>query len=256
MSNKAYRIIVTRPKKQGRELVQTLNQHGFKAINTPFFEYRANASLEKYHQLLSPLPEIIIFVSVAAVEFANRTLPLIQWPKTTWLAVGEATCNKIKSYGIESVLHPTVQTSEGLLSLPDLQNPTNKHILIVRGNSGREHMAQQLTVRGATVQYLEAYQRHWFDLTQETVQQWQREHFNCITITSNDLLESVVQLINNQTDRNQKAFWLNTCLWIVASERIASRAFALGLKHIICSDGASDKAILTALRKMERDHDR
>ena len=256
MHNKSLRIIVTRPEKQGRELVKTLKQNGFEAISTPFFDYKKNASIETYQQLLAQQPDIIIFVSVAAVTFANKALPLKEWPKATWVAVGKATSKKLQSCGIENVISPTLQNSEGVLLLRELQQLNQKSIVIVRGESGREHMAQQLNVRGAKVQYLEAYQRHWFELTQATIKQWQQQDINCITITSNDLLESVVQLINNQADSNYQDFWKTKHLWIVASKRIANHALTLGIKRVVCSAGASDEAILTALRNMEQDHDR
>lgn len=256
MHNKSLRILVTRPEKQGRELVKTLKQNGFEAISTPFFDYQENASINTYKQLLAQTPDIIIFVSAAAVTFANSALPLKEWPKATWVAVGKATSRKLQSYGIENVKSPSLQTSEGVLLLPELQQLINKNIVIVRGESGREHMAQQLSARGANVQYLEAYQRHWFELTQATIKQWQQHDVNSITITSNDLLESVVQLINNQADSKYRDLWKNTCLWIVASERIANHALTLGIKHVVCSAGASDEAILSALRNTEQDHDR
>lgn len=256
MHNKRLRIVVTRPEKQGRELVKTLQKNGFKAISTPFFDYQENASIDKYQQILAQLPNIMIFVSVAAVEFANRALPLEQWPKATWVAVGKATSQKLTSCGIENVKSPSLQTSEGVLLLPELQQLNQKNIVIVRGESGREHMAQQLNARGAKVQYLEAYQRHWFELTQATIKQWQQQDINCITITSNDLLESVVQLINNQADNNYRDLWKTKHLWIVASERIENHALTLGIKRVVCSAGASDEAILTALRNTEQDHDR
>ncbi len=256
MSYKHYRVLITRPEKQGRELAKTLSKSGFSVHRTPFFDYQSKATTAQCRQLLSLNPDLFIFVSAAAVEFADQLLPLKQWPKATWIAIGLATREKLNAYGIETVICPSIQTSEGVMSLADVQHPKNKHIVIVRGNSGREYLAEQLSTLGATVQYLESYQRHWFELTTDTVNQWQIDQINCITITSNDLLESVVQLINNQEQIEQKNFWQNTCLWLVASERIASNAKALGLKRVVCSYGASDEAILNALHKMEQDYDR
>jgi uroporphyrinogen-III synthase len=61
-------------------------------------------------------------------------------------------------------------------------------------------------------------------------------------ITSNALLESIVHLI-----KNSDSYWKTTCLWIVASERIAQQAKQLGLLNIVNAHGANDQAILNAI---------
>ncbi|MEM7468021.1 MAG: uroporphyrinogen-III synthase, partial [Pseudomonadota bacterium] len=54
---------------------------------------------------------------------------------------------------------PDEFNSETLLGLPILADVEGKNILIVRGRGGREHLASTLKDRGASVQYLEVYER-------------------------------------------------------------------------------------------------
>ncbi|WP_286263553.1 uroporphyrinogen-III synthase [Thalassotalea atypica] len=251
MSNKHYKVLITRPESQGRALAKTLSQEGFDAVCAPLFNYQPLTSKQSYYNVLETNPDIIIFVSVAAVEYAHQTVPLSHWPSCTVLAVGQATKNKLISLGISTVISPEIQTSEGLLELSELSHPHNRNIIIVRGNGGRELIAESLRGRGAQVHYIESYQRRWIEQPEDICHQWQQLNVNCIVITSNEILQSVVQLT-----KNKEYFWQHSCLWIVASERIAKNASALGLQNVFCAYGASDEAILGALHNMEQAHDR
>ncbi len=255
-NNKHYHVLITRPEQQGRKLAKTLLNEGFDSYCQPLFGYQTSASLQHYQQALHNPPDIIIFISVAAVQHANHVLPLTQWPTSTWIAVGQATADIIKHHGIDTVITPKEHTSEGVLSLGELREPRHKKVLIVRGNGGRELMADTLTEQGASVAYIEAYQRQWLDFPDDVCQQWRAKGINCVAITSNDLLQSVVQLLNDQKQLLQDSFWQRTCLWIVVSERVANNAKALGLQHVVCAYGASDEAILKALNTMEQEYDR
>ena len=247
-NNKHYHVLITRPEQQGRKLAKTLLNAGFDSHCQPLFGY--------LHLMLHTPPDIVIFISAAAVQHAHLVLPLTQWPATSWVAVGEATADKLKHCGINTVITPKEHTSEGVLALHELRKLQNKKVIIVRGNGGRELMADSLTQQGACVEYIEAYQRQWFDFHENVCQQWRTKGVNCVAITSNDLLQSVVQLLHDQKQLAQDNFWLSTCLWIVVSERVASNAKALGLQHVVCAYGASDEAILKALNTMEQEYDR
>lgn len=261
MQTKPLSVLITRPEEQGRVLAKALNQQGYQTHCQPLFGYQEKATLEQYHQTSANKPDIFIFVSVAAVQFANKVYPLAQWIKTkdketTVIAVGQATANMLNTVGISNVLTPQKQTSEGVLALAELSQCNHQNIVIVRGNSGRELMFDTLIHRGAKVSYLESYQRHWHQLSTDISQHWQQLEINCIVITSNDLLQSVVQLIQLQAQASLISYWQQTCIWVVASKRIEENARALGLVNIVCAEGASDQAIISAINNMEQAHDR
>jgi uroporphyrinogen-III synthase len=245
-------VLITRPEKAGRVLAQQLKSIGISAWCQPFFDYQVLASKKSTQRLIDKHPQaIVIFVSVAAVEFTHHLLNFSYWPQINIIAVGSATEAALKSVGVNAI-SPELHTSEGLLTLNALveSNINNKDIIIVRGDGGREHLAKQLSVRGANVHYLESYKKVWFSLSQQHVQQWHNQQINCIVVTSNALLESIVHLI-----KNSDSYWQTTCRWIVASERIAERAKQLGLLNIVNANGANDQAIISAITLLGKNND-
>lgn len=234
--------LITRPEKQGRVLAQKCLSQNIEPFVQPMFEYRKNCSKEDIFRALQPKsPDTLIFVSVAAVELANKIHPLGYWSFNEVIAVGNATQSALERLGIKAIT-PELHTSEGLLLLTSLQSIKDKEIIIVRGNGGRELIEETLTIRGANVQYLEVYKRLAIALPSSTALDWKKQKINCIVITSNALLESVVNLIDVCDN-----YWRKTCLWVVASHRIAKSARALGIENVVDAKGAHDEAILTAI---------
>ncbi|WP_440875112.1 uroporphyrinogen-III synthase [Thalassotalea sp. PLHSN55] len=244
MATNKLNVLITRPEKSGRGLVLKCQALEIAAWHQPLFSYQENISssslITRVEHTQNP---IVIFVSVAAVEFAEQLFTIKQWQASSVIAVGSATQKALKALSIDAIC-PTLHTSEGLLALPVLDNVNNQDVIIVRGDGGRELIAERLTERGANVQYLEVYQRIWLTFAPDLGQTWQQKKINTIVITSNALLESIVNLIELRDN-----YWQNTCLWIVASERIAEKARALGLKHVINAHGANDEAIMAVIRQ-------
>lgn len=248
------KVVITRPKKQGLELQQALDKVGISSICQPLFDYQLNINENIIQQQVeASTPSIIIFISVAAVEFAHKALPLEQWinNKQQVIAVGEKTQHALSTFGVRAIC-PKTHDSEGILALAQLKasHLNNTNILIVRGDGGREYLAEQLTLRDAKVQYLESYHRQWLSLSPEQTVLWKNKKVNTIVITSNALLKRVVNLINI-TDN----YWQNTCLWLVASERIAQSALQLGLQNVVNTHGANNQSIITTLLNMESKND-
>ena len=244
MPNNKLNVLITRPEKAGRSLVLKCQVLGIPAWHQPLFSYQANLSKTALtKQVTSVQQPIVIFVSVAAVEFAEAQLPISTWQASLAIGVGTATQKALAKVGV-AALCPKTHTSEGLLSLTELNNIDGQDVLTVRGDGGREMIAEQLAARGAKVQYLETYRKDWLVLSEDISKTWQQKNINTLVITSNALLESVVNLIDLCDN-----YWQNTCLWIVASDRIAEKARAFGLQQVINAQGASDEAILAVLRE-------
>jgi len=259
-NNTKLNVLITRPEEKGIQLAQQLNSIGINSICQSFFDYQSYSNKQQIQSTLkkSP-PDIIIFVSVAAVIFANQTLNIKEWlekntsQSSQFFAVGNATKKALNACFIEHVICPKEQNSEGLLELFDLNEVQGKNILIVRGDGGREYLKEILCQRGATVNYLESYQRLWLTFNHAIVKQWQANRINVIVITSNALLQRIVDLITAFIDTlpfdEQLVLnhWQKNCLWVVASARISESAKALGLINIINAKGANDQAIIKAL---------
>ena len=243
--------LITRPEPQASQLASTLKSAGFDSLQQTFFTYQANASLDDLNNVAKRCDNPwLVFVSVAAVNFADQLLSITKWPNRGIIAVGTATEKALKQLGIDDILVPNRHNSEGVLALEQLQNISGHDVIIVRGDGGRELIAEGLRARGANSYYIESYKRDWQHISGEQVAYWREKGINTLIISSNALLESVVQLTDNDDN-----FWQNTCLWLVVSERIARNAKQLGLKRIVCSNGANDQAILSALTQLETIND-
>jgi len=247
-------VLNTRPLPQGKVLADKLSLAGYYAISQPLFELQANTNSVEICQLLdSSRANIFIFVSVAAVEFAQQAKALTTWQnedKAIFIAVGQSTKAALIKCGISHVETPKQENSEGVLALAALSSVAEQAIIIVRGDPGRELLAQQLTERQATVHYLSSYKKTWWPIIgNELAVQWRKQAITCIVITSVALLENTVNLLTTCLDK--KIDQLNY-FWLVASQRIAESAEQLQLKNIIIADGASDLAVLSAMADLEK----
>ncbi|MBL4638568.1 MAG: uroporphyrinogen-III synthase [Proteobacteria bacterium] len=244
-------VLVARPTKKAQALTLLLNKQGIACVSQPLFDYQPLAEYNQSKKLLTTA-DIIIFVSVAAVEFAHANVAVTHWQYQHIIAVGKATKAALQALRLENIHCPAQENSEGVLALSLLhENLSNKPITIVRGNGGRELLAIELIKRGATIHYLESYQRVWRIFPKDIDKQWYQQKINCIVVTSNALLDKLVQLTQatNVTLENETTkHWRSHCIWLVASKRIANHAQKLGLANVVQSNGANEQAISTTLQ--------
>jgi len=243
-------VLITRPTKKAQALSSLLKEQSIACVNQPLFDYQPLADRQTSENLLVN-SDIIIFVSVAAVEFADKIFSANKWHYQHIVAVGKATTIALQHLGINTVICPNQENSEGLLTLPILNKRLDDiTITIVRGNGGREHLAKHLKESGAKVNYLESYQRVWRTFAKDINKQWFKLQINCIVITSNAILEKLVQLTVDTSTQPLANYWQNQCLWLVASQRIGNKAKQLGLTHVVISDGAGEQAITATLQQL------
>ncbi|MEW6999059.1 uroporphyrinogen-III synthase [Colwelliaceae bacterium BS250] len=255
MSNNKLNILLTRPLEKSQKLAKELQPLANNIEITPLFAYQKgiNHSLLK-QQINDFKPQIIIFISQAAVKFSLETITAdVLNHGALIIAVGDTTKAALTIAGIDNIIVPSAHTSEGMLALTQLQDVADKSILIVRGDGGRETLKQQLQHRGANVAYNEVYKRQWLALNrQQTIEKWRKVQINCIVVTSNELLHKTLELTKQE-------HWLKQCLWIVASARIAEQAMSSGITRVYNADGANNakiyQAVATVTRSMEVDYD-
>jgi uroporphyrinogen-III synthase len=252
-------VLVTRPEPKGQELLELLTKTQINAIYAPLFTYQVAENFQQYKSLITHDPDaIIIFVSVAAVDYAQQLYPLKQWQFSQVIAVGQATQNALKKLGI-SASSPSVQNTEGLLLLDTLQIVKDKTVMIVRGDQGRELLAKKLKERGANVFYCQSYYRQWLSISKSDIENWYKIRVTCIVNTSVALLEYMLDLLLNhdhslnnlQDGTSYRDYWLNECTWLVASERIARRANQLGVKKVLNAQSADNQRLLQEIIEME-----
>lgn len=191
-----YRVLVTRPEHQAGQLVTAIEQAGGEAVRFPVMQIVGRNSAVVEQALASlPEPDIAIFVSSNAVAHG---LPAIRKTGATIAAVGPGTMAALEAAGVPTQISPADRfDSEGLLEHPALKDVAGKTIIIVRGESGRELLADTLKRRGAEVRYLSAYRREIRMAPQDEVAVLSDDLINgridCVTVMSAESLRNLLQ---------------------------------------------------------------
>jgi uroporphyrinogen-III synthase len=179
--------------------------------------------------------DMIVFVSQNAVACFVAEMPELLSPTTQLVAVGAATARCMVENGLRvDIQAPAPAGSESLLALSEMNAVAGKAVLIVRGETGRELLADTLRDRGARIEYLEVYQRCLPHYTAEDVALALKA--DTIVITSVAGLENLCQIVGEAEVKHKTL--------IVVSERIRQIAAALGFQHIAVTDDVSDTAVV------------
>lgn len=244
-------ILVTRPAPAAEELVSRLRLQGRVAWSMPLIEFTPGIDLDSLPAQLATLrPDDLVFIlSQHAIHYAQPALMRANstWPASlNYYAIGRTTALALHaSSGLDVVWPHERETSDVLIQLPALQRIAGKRALILRGNGGRELLAETLQARGASVQFAECYQR-CAKIYQGAVEgrRWRDRQIDTLVVTSGEMLQQLYSLFP-EIDREE---WLLHCRLVVVSERLATRARELGWRNITVADGADNDALLRALR--------
>ncbi len=245
-------VLVTRPAHQAEPLCRLIEEAGGRAIRFPVL------AIAPPHDMTVPLAtvtrlaqyELAIFVSPNAVELG---LDLIEArggiPAGLRLAVvGEGSGRALRTrLGRGPDLQPATRyDSEGLLALPELQQVTGWHIVIFRGDGGRELLGQTLRERGATVDYVEVYRRERPAADPAVLTaQLDAGAVDIVTVTSSEGLRNLLDLAGAANAARLKQLPL-----VVVSERTAAVAGELGFSqpaHVAAL--ASDAGLVEAVTR-------
>jgi len=245
------KVLVTRAKHQSQHLTELIEANdGWQAILFPVMNVLPVSLSTEDSERLACINcfDYIFFISVNAVNFAlklfNGRIEKLQ--DLRCVAVGGATYNCLVSYGFSNILvSERGFNSESLLSMLELRDLQGSHCLIVRGKGGRELLADSLLKRGATVDYLETYERVLAenDNMAEVEQLCLQNEISGIVIYSGDALHNLVCLLDKKNIKDK----LLTIPLVVISQRVYKIAKEIGFKSIIIAEEASDSAMVNAL---------
>jgi len=163
------RVLVTRPAAQAAQWVVDLRARGLDAVSLPLIAISPVDNLARVHAAWQTLPQqrLAVFVSPNAAQHFFAARPAGQaWPATTWAASpGPGTTQALVSLGVpvSQVIEPAADSaqfdSEALWQQLKLHRWQDADVLVVRGDGGRDWLADTLRQHGARVDHLSAYQR-------------------------------------------------------------------------------------------------
>lgn len=236
------KVLITRPKKSAVNLALALTAQGFASVCFPSIDIVPIVGVEDFSENVNKC-DIVIFVSVHAVNAFFRLFDEIALNSKRVLAIGQATANALEQSHVVVNDVPSVANSENLLALGCLQNVAKKQVMIFAGVDGREELQTTLLQRGAVVRMVYLYQRvvpHY-----ALPLRWHVADVDVSLTTSGQGLANFDQLINQY----QLHELYNKPL-IVINDAMIAQAQQLGFKSaIIRADGASNTDVLAALQK-------
>lgn len=162
------RVLITRPKEQAAVWVQALRARGLDAQALPLIDIASVDDLDPLRAAWSQLAnyELVMFVSANAVAHFFSVRGVLQpWPAHTLAgSTGPGTTGALRAAAVPEhhIVEPApgaTLDSESLWMRLRQRNWTGKRALIVRGEEGRDWLAEALRAAGAEVSFLAAYRR-------------------------------------------------------------------------------------------------
>jgi uroporphyrinogen-III synthase len=252
-------VVITRPLAQAGGLARGVAALGRTPVLLPLLDIAPLDDQTELAQVLAGLAgyALVAFVSPNAIDAAFAHIRA--WPPGVTLAVlGEGSRAALAKHGISAANATIVSPpdasrsdSENLLQSLDLAALAGRRVLIVRGESGRELMADGFAAAGAEVTKVAAYRRRVPPLTAELAHTLRTllARPNDWIITSSEALRGLLELLG-QLDPQAAVEKMQHQHLIVPHARIAETARALGLTRVTLT-GSGDERLLAALQSQE-----
>jgi len=242
------RILVTRPGAQAGTLAGLIAEHGGEAVCFPLIEIGATDDPEALRQAITQLDDysLAVFISPNAVTYSlPQILAVRVWPAGLQAgAIGPGTVAQLNANGLAEVIAPDERfDSAALLERAELQaeSVAGKKVLILRGNGGREELAENLRERGAQVDAVTVYHRSPPADPALLLSLLRNTTLDALTISSSEGLRNLQALLDTE---NTDVFHRTPVF--VPHQRIADVATGLGWKDVVLTRPA-DAGIIESL---------
>ena len=247
----AWRLLLTRPAEESAALGNVLADAGIFSSCLPLLEIEPISPSDTLRGVVQQLDHycaaIVVSKPAARIVTAMIQQQNVQAPALHWFSVGAATGQILQDQGLTVHFPDEGDDSEALLAMPELRAAvaqTDSRVLIVRGEGGRELLAEHLRESGARVEYLELYRRALPHYPPATLpRRIEAERLNGLVVSSGQGFEHLRQLAGDAWPQ------LARLPLFVPSPRVAELARAAGAQTVVDCRGASAAALLTALRE-------
>ena len=244
-----WRVLLTRPAEESMALAASLAEAGIFSSSLPLLGIEALPVTPEQQAVFAGLAR---YCAVIVVSKPAARLALQQWNQTfaqlPWFSVGAATAQVLAAHGLTVHCPDDGDDSEALLALPALREAVARpgaRVLILRGEGGRELLAERLPEQGASVEYLELYRRFLpaYDAG-ALLQRIQLERLNGLVVSSGQGFLHLQALAGDD--------WPEVAQLplFVPSPRVYEMARAAGAEKVVDCRGASAAALLVALRSV------
>lgn len=243
-------VLVTRPEPAASRLARRLCDLGWDAHTASPFALAGPGDRELARsRLQAVLPvDVAIFTSAEAV---SRTVDLVgtePFSACRILVPGAGTAGAARAAGLPHARFPSSGgTSEDLLALPELAEPSGLKILILAAAGGRRLLERTLSAREAEVHRVHVYRRVAVPVPETLVKLLSRDAGIITLATSAAALMGLMRELPDPSRRRVLSGVL-----VVSSRRLARHCRRLGAKHVIESAGAADDAMISALESLLR----
>ena len=242
-----WRVLLTRPAEESQALAASLSEAGIFSSSMPLLDIEPLPVTPEQQAVFGNLRCYcaVIVVSKPAARLALQHLDQ-HWSQLPWFSVGAATAQVLADHGLDVHYPQAGDDSEALLALPALREAIacpGARVLILRGEGGRELLAERLREQGASVDYLELYRRLLPAYEAgELMQRIQLERLNGLVVSSGQGFLHLQALAG--------ADWPQVAQLplFVPSPRVYEMARAAGAEKVVDCRGASAAALLVALR--------
>jgi uroporphyrinogen-III synthase len=233
------KVLITRPADQAAQWVERLRSLEIDAVPLPLIEIRPASeplavvlAWSRINQL-----RLVVFVSPNAVDHFFALKPAgLRWPMGLGVAsTGPGTTRALLAQGVpaQRIAEPSANAlqfdSEALWERLEGTDWNGAKVLIVRGDGGREWLAEKLRSQGAKVSTVAAYQRSPPKFTRDQLallaQALAEPHTHLWLFSS---AEAVTHLADSLSNVDLARAWA-----IATHPRIAARAQEVGFGNVV-----------------------
>lgn len=247
-----WRLLLTRPADECKVLAGMLAEQGIHSSSLPLLAIEPLVETPEQRSLIMELdryPAVIAISKPAArlgLELLDRYWPQPPY-RQVWFTPGAASGAILADYGLAVCWPEDGDDSESLLEMPHLAEALaqpDPRVLLIKGEGGRELLADTLRARGVQVDTLILYRRRLPEYPSDILLQTiQAERLNGLAISSGQGLQYLQELAAST--------WpvLNRLTFFVPSSRVADMARQKGVGNVVACRGAGTPALLAALRE-------
>lgn len=190
----------------------------------------------------------IVVISPNAARIFDQQLRAakLPWPRGNYYAVGSGTAATLVPLCQQPVTYPSTQyTSEGLMSLGELNDLREQRWLLITGENGRDWLPNTLQQRGAEVTPAVIYCRQTLAKNAPVVEPEWRTDVQCIMVSSVEQLQLFMASLSPSEQQ-----WAANCQWVVPTGRVSEQLAQLGVPaaHIHSAANATPAALTHCLQ--------